>query len=66
MKERITYTCECCRAEYEEESLCLACESIHAKPERIVHAQWDSYTDTFPTELEVEMNDGTKITYVVD
>lgn len=66
MKKIITYCCEVCFTEFENEQECLKCEKSHIKATRI-DKQISSYQDlrekNYPEKLIIEMEDGTKREY---
>ena len=65
MRERISYICEICGAEYSDKNQCELCENFHKKPVEIVGVMHfaDSKFLGYPARVRIKMTDGSVIEY---
>lgn len=66
MRERITYICDICGAEYSDKYQCELCENFHKKPIEIVgssHYGAENKYLGYPARVRIKMSDGSVIEY---
>lgn len=73
MKKITYYCCEFCEAEYDSEKKAKECEASHVKPRGITaKVSYEepsrdlagNYRSNYPSEIEIEMEDGTEQIYI--
>ncbi len=73
MKKITYYRCEFCEAEYGSEKEAKDCEASHVKPRRITaKVSYEepcpvlagNFRSNYPSEIEIEMEDGTEQIYI--
>ena len=66
MRERISYICEICGAEYSDKNKCELCENCHKRPVeivRVMHRGVGSKYMGYPFKIDIKMSDGSVMSY---